>query len=121
MKIHMKNSRVEKMLCSLSFLMFSVPLFSHSTDVFVDFAVAKEYGNIKCLERKKFFNSHNSPGNEFTPQEWNYFNGIKMGMGRAFMVPGGGSSVANDLTIDELKIKATNWGKILKKVLLLFA
>ncbi|MEY8528367.1 hypothetical protein [Bacteroides xylanisolvens] len=94
-----------------------LPVNMYSQDVMVTavFSVAKEYGTVKSLEREKFFNSHNSPGNEFSADEWNYLNKIKMGIGRAFMVPGGGASVANGVSVEILQKQAANWGKFSKK------
>ena len=110
----MRNNGFFRFLLILLGTFYWFALFAQSVKVSVDFSVAKEYGTVKALEREKYFNSHNSPGNEFSAIEWNYLNKIKMGMGRAFMVPGGGASVAQGMSVEILKKQAANWGKFSK-------
>lgn len=96
-------------------ILLPVMTYSQNVKVTADFSVSKEYGAVKSLEREKYFNSHNSPGNEFSAEEWDYLNKVKMGIGRAFMIPGGGASVANGMSTEMLKKHAANWGKFSKK------
>lgn len=111
----MKNFKFIRKYQVLFGVLLPVSVFSQDVKVSVDFSVAKEYGTVRTLEREKFFNSHNSPGNEFSADEWDYLNEIKMGIGRAFMVPGGGASVANGVSVESLRKQAANWGRFSKK------
>ena len=97
-------------------LLGCVSVKAQEVKIDIDLSSFKTYGATSALEREKFFNSHNSPGGEFTAQEWDFLKSIKFGMGRCFMSPNPGSSVACGVTGDEIRKKGERWGASFKKL-----
>lgn len=105
------------MKSQLILLFFSLSMFTVEAEnvvVKVDVSTTKSFDKTKSLERQKFFNSHNSPGKEFSQEEWDHFNKIKMGVGRTFMLPNAGTLAASGTTDEQIKKQANNWFKYSK-------
>lgn len=100
----------------LTLLMLASQLICHAQNdvVKVDLSTLKSYGKTNELQRDKFFNSHMSPGNEFSDEELNYLKKNKMGMGRNFMLPNPASEEAKRNDTLSFKKKGKNWGNALK-------